>query len=44
MRGFFNGGLVEGFLMGDFDLLLLPQLMAAVCLHQSSFLHQELYT
>jgi hypothetical protein len=29
--------------MGDFDWLPLP-LLLAVCLHQSSFLHQELYT
>jgi hypothetical protein len=31
-----------GFLMGDFDWLLLP-LLLLVCLHQSSFLHWELY-
>jgi hypothetical protein len=29
--------------MGGFDWLLLP-LLAIVCLHQSSFLHWELYT
>jgi hypothetical protein len=31
------------FLMEDFDWLQLT-LLLAVCLHQSSFLHQELYT
>jgi hypothetical protein len=33
-----EGGL-EVFLMGDFDWLLLPLMLAAVCLHQSSVLH-----
>jgi hypothetical protein len=28
--------------MGDFDWLTLTLLLAVVCLHQSSFLHQEL--
>jgi hypothetical protein len=37
--GFFDGG----FLMGIFDWLLLP-LLLALCFHQSSFLHLELYT
>jgi hypothetical protein len=30
--------------MGDFDWVLLTLLLAAVCLHQSSLLHGELYT
>jgi hypothetical protein len=34
---------MEGFLMGIFGWLPL-MLMLAVCLHQSSFLHGELYT
>jgi hypothetical protein len=38
---FFDGGCIEGVLMGISDWLLL---LLAVCLHQSSFLHQELYT
>jgi hypothetical protein len=34
-------GFLMGFLHGIFDWLMLTLL--AVCLHQSSFLHQELY-
>jgi hypothetical protein len=41
--GSFDGGLVKGFLMGIFDWLTLL-LQLAVCLHQSSFLYQQLYT
>jgi hypothetical protein len=42
--GEIDGRFFDGVLMGDFDWLPLPLSLAVVCLHQSSFLHQELYT